>query len=118
MVRLASPKGTGSAIRDITARPSSSSAPLSRPPIRSAPQAPTRMPPSDTVQGAGRCPNRLERALCRPRGWRRLGPQHVNSGGLSADHASDITPEFAVNGGVLGGTIGYNAQFGGLWLFG
>jgi opacity protein-like surface antigen len=40
--------------------------------------------------------------------------KHLNSGGLTADHASDITPEFAVNGG----TIGYNAQFGGAWLFG
>src|SRR5262249_22661015 len=44
--------------------------------------------------------------------------KHVNSGGFNPDHASDITPEFAVNGGVLGGTIGYNAQFGRLWLFG
>jgi opacity protein-like surface antigen len=31
---------------------------------------------------------------------------------------NDITPTFAVNGGVFGGTIGYNAQFGGAWLFG
>jgi opacity protein-like surface antigen len=37
--------------------------------------------------------------------------KHINN-------ANDITPEFAVNGGVLGGTIGYNAQFGDGWLFG
>ncbi len=37
--------------------------------------------------------------------------KHINN-------ANNITPDFAVNGGVLGGTIGYNAQFGGLWLFG
>jgi opacity protein-like surface antigen len=44
--------------------------------------------------------------------------KHVNSGGFTPGHASDITPDFAVDGGVLGGTIGYNAQFGRLWLFG
>jgi opacity protein-like surface antigen len=37
--------------------------------------------------------------------------KHINN-------TNDITPNFAVNGGVLGGTIGYNAQFGGAWLFG
>jgi opacity protein-like surface antigen len=37
--------------------------------------------------------------------------KHINN-------ANNITPDFAVNGGVLGGTIGYNAQFGGAWLFG
>jgi opacity protein-like surface antigen len=37
--------------------------------------------------------------------------KHINN-------TNDITPDFAVDGGVLGGTIGYNAQFGGAWLFG
>jgi opacity protein-like surface antigen len=37
--------------------------------------------------------------------------KHINN-------TNDITPNFAVDGGVLGGTIGYNAQFGGPWLFG
>jgi opacity protein-like surface antigen len=37
--------------------------------------------------------------------------KHINNN-------NDITPTFAVNGGLAGGTIGYNAQFGGLWLFG
>ena len=37
--------------------------------------------------------------------------KHINN-------QNDITPEFGVNGGVLGGTIGYNAQIGGGWLFG
>jgi len=43
------------------------------------------------------------------RNWGRS--KHINNG-------NDITPDFAVDGGVLGGTIGYNAQFGRLWLFG
>jgi len=50
------------------------------------------------------------------RDWGRS--KHVNSGGGTPGNASDITPEFAVDGGVLGGTIGYNAQFGRFWLFG
>jgi opacity protein-like surface antigen len=37
--------------------------------------------------------------------------RHINN-------TNDITPNFDVNGGVLGGTIGYNRQFGGAWLFG
>src|SRR5262249_13183087 len=37
--------------------------------------------------------------------------KHINN-------TNDITPDFAVDGGLLGGTIGYNAQFGGVWLFG
>jgi opacity protein-like surface antigen len=37
--------------------------------------------------------------------------RHINN-------TNDITPDFAVNGGLLGGTIGYNARFGGAWLFG
>jgi opacity protein-like surface antigen len=37
--------------------------------------------------------------------------KHINN-------TNDITPNFAVNGGVLGGTIGYNALFNRLWLFG
>jgi opacity protein-like surface antigen len=37
--------------------------------------------------------------------------KHVNN-------ANDMTPEFSVNGGMFGGTVGYNAQFGGPWLFG
>jgi opacity protein-like surface antigen len=37
--------------------------------------------------------------------------KHINS-------ANDVTPEFGVNGGIAGGTIGYNVQFGSAWLFG
>lgn len=37
--------------------------------------------------------------------------KHINN-------TNDITPDFAVDGGVLGGTIGHNAQFGDTWLFG
>ena len=37
--------------------------------------------------------------------------KHINN-------TNDITASFAVDGGLLGGTIGYNAQFGGPWLFG
>ncbi len=44
--------------------------------------------------------------------------RHINNGNASPGFATDIAPEFAVNGGVFGGTFGYNAQFGGGWLFG
>ena len=30
----------------------------------------------------------------------------------------DSTPEFHVDGGLLGGTVGYNSQFNGIWAFG
>jgi opacity protein-like surface antigen len=31
---------------------------------------------------------------------------------------ADSTPSFGVNGGMVGGTIGYNSQFNGKWVFG
>ena len=37
--------------------------------------------------------------------------KHINN-------TNAITSDFGVDGGMLGGTIGYNAQFGGAWLFG
>lgn len=37
--------------------------------------------------------------------------RHINS-------TNDITPVFDVNGALLGASIGYNAQFAGIWLFG
>jgi opacity protein-like surface antigen len=37
--------------------------------------------------------------------------KHINS-------SNDITPAFDVNGALLGASVGYNAQFAGIWLFG
>jgi opacity protein-like surface antigen len=37
--------------------------------------------------------------------------KHINN-------SNDITPTFDVNGALLGASVGYNAQFAGIWLFG
>jgi opacity protein-like surface antigen/outer membrane protease len=36
----------------------------------------------------------------------------------SSSRTADATPWFAVDGGLLGGTVGYNAQFARRWVFG
>lgn len=36
----------------------------------------------------------------------------------ASSRTADATPRFAVDGGLLGGTVGYNAQFARRWVFG
>jgi opacity protein-like surface antigen len=43
--------------------------------------------------------------------------KHLNNGN-NPNNASDLTSTFHVNGGLLGASAGYNAQFAGMWLFG
>src|SRR5262249_61352878 len=45
--------------------------------------------------------------------------KHIaNGSGSNLNNATDLTSTFHVNGGLLGASAGYNAQFAGMWLFG
>ncbi len=43
--------------------------------------------------------------------------KHI-ANGSNLNNATDLTSTFHVNGGLLGASAGYNAQFAGMWLFG
>jgi opacity protein-like surface antigen len=43
--------------------------------------------------------------------------KHITNGS-NLNNATDLTSTFHVNGGLVGASAGYNAQFAGMWLFG
>ncbi len=51
-------------------------------------------------------------------GWVWGASQQIGQLTTGGRHTADSTPSFDVNGGMVGGTLGYNSQFSGIWVFG